>query len=67
MLARLREVHLPVPRLMSFYRQRYGHRPGEFPICEDVAGRSIALPFFPEITEAQIDRVVQELRAVLGR
>ena len=35
---------------MSFYRERFGHREGEFPVCEDVAARSIALPFFPEMT-----------------
>ena len=41
--------YLPAIHLMSFYRERFGHRPGEFPVCEDVAARSLALPFFPEI------------------
>jgi perosamine synthetase len=50
---------------MSFYRQRFGHRPGEFPVCEDVAARSIALPFFPEMTEGQVHRVAATLGAVL--
>ena len=36
---------------MSFYRERFGHREGEFPVCEDVSRRSLALPFFPELTE----------------
>ncbi len=40
--------YLPAIHLMSFYRERFGHREGEFPVCEDVAARSIALPFFPE-------------------
>ena len=57
--------YLPAIHLMSFYRERYGHRPGEFPVCEDVAARSIALPFFPGLTEGQVDRVATELRAVL--
>jgi perosamine synthetase len=35
----------------------FGHREGEFPVCEDVAARSIALPFFPEMTEGQVARV----------
>ena len=41
--------YLPAIHLMSFYRERYGHREGEFPVCEDVARRSIALPFYPEL------------------
>ena len=26
--------YLPAIHLMSFYRERFGHRPGEFPVCE---------------------------------
>jgi perosamine synthetase len=58
--------YLPAIHLMSFYRDTYGHRPGEFPVCEDVAARSIALPFFPEMTEAQVARVAEALAATLG-
>ncbi len=50
---------------MSYYRERFGHREGEFPVCEDVAARSIALPFFPEMTEGQVERVAEALRDVL--
>jgi perosamine synthetase len=59
--------YLPAIHLMTFYRECFGHRPGEFPVCEDVAERSIALPFFPTMTEGQVVRVVEALRAVLGR
>jgi perosamine synthetase len=59
--------YLPAIHLMSFYRERFGHRPGEFPVCEDVAERSLALPFFPALPEEQIARVAEGLRAVLGR
>jgi perosamine synthetase len=59
--------YLPAIHLMSYYRERYGHRPGEFPVCEDVAARSLALPFFPGMSESQVGRVVESLRAVLGR
>ena len=57
--------YLPAIHLMSFYRETYGHRPGEFPVCEDVAARSIALPFFPQMTESQVQQVSDALRAVL--
>ena len=49
--------YLPAIHLMSFYRERFGHREGEFPVCEDVAARSLALPFFPEMSEGQVARV----------
>ncbi len=57
--------YFPAVHLMTFYRERFGHREGEFPVCEDVAARSIALPFFPEMSEGQVDQVAQELRAVI--
>ena len=58
--------YLPAIHLMSYYRERFGHREGEFPVCEDVAARSLALPFFPEMAEGQVERVASELRAVLA-
>ena len=41
--------YLPAIHLMSYYRETFGHRPGEFPVCEDIAARSLALPFFPAL------------------
>ena len=41
---------------MSFYRERFGHREGEFPVCEEVARRSLALPFHPQMTASQVER-----------
>jgi perosamine synthetase len=57
--------YFPAIHLMSFYRERFGHREGEFPVCEDVAARSIALPFFPEMTEGQVAQVASALGSVL--
>ena len=56
--------YLPAIHLMSFYRERFGHREGEFPVCEDVAARSLALPFFPGMTELQVTKVTGCLRSV---
>ncbi len=57
--------YFPAVHLMTYYRQQFGHREGEFPVCEDVAARSIALPFFPQMTEGQVERVGEALRRVL--
>ena len=53
--------YLPAIHLMSFYRERFGHKEGEFPVCEEISRRSLALPFFPELTEGQVERVSETL------
>ena len=58
--------YLPAIHLMSFYRERFGHREGEFPVCEDVAARSVALPFFPEMSEGEVARVARALAVATG-
>jgi perosamine synthetase len=50
---------------MSFYKERFGWREGEFPVCEDVSRRSLALPFFPGVSEAQVERVAESVRTLL--
>jgi perosamine synthetase len=59
--------YLPAIHLMSFYRERFGHREGEFPVCEDVAARSLALPFFPSMSEGQVARVAATLAEAVGQ
>jgi perosamine synthetase len=57
--------YFPAVHLMTFYRERFGHREGEFPVCEDVARRSIALPFFPGMTEGEVQRVTEALLTIV--
>src|SRR5256885_17255074 len=58
--------YLPAIHLMSFYRERFGHREGEFPVCEDVAARSLALPFFPGLGESDVARVAEGLTTAIA-
>jgi perosamine synthetase len=57
--------YLPAIHLMSFYRERFGHREGEFPVCEEISRRSLALPFYPELTEAEVERVTRALVGII--
>jgi len=52
-------VHLQAP-----YRQ-LGFREGDFPACESVSRRVLALPFFTQITQSEINYVVQNLGRLL--
>jgi len=52
--------------LQPFYRDM-GFKEGDFPITESVAKTTLALPFFSNITEEQIDYVVQVLKEGIAK
>ena len=51
--------------LQPFYRKMFGYKRGDFPITEHVSERTIALPFFNNLTEEQINCVVKNLKKLL--
>lgn len=57
--------YLPV-HLHPFYRQRFGTGPGLCPVAEAAYAELLSLPMFPTMTENDIARVVESLRAALG-
>lgn len=58
--------YMPAIHLQPYYRQRFGHAPGDFPVAEDIADRSLALPFFPQMRQADVERVVTALEGALA-
>ena len=59
------KAYMPSIHLMAHMRERFGFREGQFPVAEDASARLLALPFFPAITEAQIDRVCEAVAEAL--
>lgn len=58
--------YLPAIHLQPYFRERFGFRRGEFPVCEKVAERTLALPFFTDIKESQVDRVSERVKSALN-
>jgi perosamine synthetase len=48
--------------LQSFYRERLGYQPGDFPVTERLGEQNLALPFSGVMTEAQVDEVCYSVR-----
>jgi perosamine synthetase len=61
----VRPYFLPI-HLQPYMRERFGYRPGEFPITEDLGRRSLALPFSGVMTEAQVEEVSRAIRDTLS-
>jgi dTDP-4-amino-4,6-dideoxygalactose transaminase len=50
-------VHFIPLHLMSYYQRRFGYQRGDFPVAESVFNRIVSLPFFPRMTDGDIERV----------
>ncbi len=59
--------YFPPIHLQTFYRNRFGYREGDFPVTEDVAARTIALPFHNNLGEDDIAYVAESLRDIVHR
>ncbi len=51
--------------LQRFYQEEFGWKEGDFPVTESVAARTIALPFYNNLQESQVDQVVAAVRQLL--
>jgi perosamine synthetase len=58
------KAYLPCIHLFPHLREQ-GWREGQFPVAEAASARSLALPFFPAMTEAQVARVCEALAEAL--
>lgn len=50
-----------------FYRKLFGYKKGDFPIAESVSERTIALPFYNNLGEKEINYVVENLKRFLRK
>jgi perosamine synthetase len=57
--------YFPCIHLQPFYRELFGFEPGDFPIAESVSQRTIALPFYNDMTEKDIDTVCSCLEVLI--
>ena len=57
-----RPYFVPI-HLQPYYRKQFGYGPGDFPVTERVSATTLALPFFTEMTEEQVDYVCERIAA----
>ena len=57
--------YLPCIHLQPYMRERFGYREGLCPVAEDVASRTLALPFHARLPEDDQEYVAEALRLAL--
>lgn len=60
------QVHYVPIHLFSYYRERFGTAPGQYLEAERFYSGEISLPMFPQMNDADLDRVVTALREIVG-
>lgn len=60
-------IHYPVPVHLQPAYAHLGYKTGACPVAECLAGRILSLPMFPEITDQQVDYVVEQLAKAVAR
>jgi len=55
--------HYPVPCHLQKAYSYLGHKPGDFPNSEYLAAHCVSLPMFAELTNEEVDRVIQAVNS----
>jgi dTDP-4-amino-4,6-dideoxygalactose transaminase len=55
-------IHYPIPLHLQPAFAPLGGAPGDLPVVEKTAGEILSLPLYPEMTDAQAERVVDSVR-----
>jgi perosamine synthetase len=59
--------YFPPLHLQPFIKDQYGHQEGDFPVTESVSQRTVALPFYNNLSESEVAQVCDELMQALNQ
>lgn len=61
-------VHFKPLHLFPWYQSRLGVKTGQFPVAEAIYAGTLSLPIWPDMSDAEVDRVIARVRRhVTGR
>lgn len=58
-------IHYPIPLPLQQVYRHLGYKAGDFPRTEQAAREILSLPLFPEMTDPEMDRIVEAIKASL--
>lgn len=60
-------VNFRTVHLMAYYRQKFGFKPGAFPVAERIGDSTISLPMYPKMTWPQVRYVISAVQEIARR
>lgn len=58
--------YFPPIHLQPFYKEQFSFKEGDFPITENISALTIALPFYNNLTEEQINYICDSLEEIIS-
>jgi dTDP-4-amino-4,6-dideoxygalactose transaminase len=58
-------VHFIPLHRHTFYRERYGYLPEQFPVCEEIYQGLLSLPLYPKMTDQNAADVIEAVREIV--
>jgi UDP-4-amino-4-deoxy-L-arabinose-oxoglutarate aminotransferase len=52
--------------LLTYFRETFGFKAGDFPIAESIGDASLSLPFYPNMPPEHVQTVAEDLRDILS-
>lgn len=60
-------VHFIPVHLMSYYRENFGYKEGDFPVTEEYFDRILSLPLYPKMTNKDVQDVISTVTNILTK
>lgn len=70
MLAQMQEKQIGVAvnyraiHLLTYYRENFGYKPGDLPNAERIGDRTMTIPLYPRLTDAEVEYVANSVIAI---
>ena len=55
-------IYFKPVHLTPFYEKKFGCKPGDLPVTERISGEVLTLPLYPDMTQAETDRIIRAIR-----
>lgn len=73
LLKRLQEKQIGVAvnyraiHLLTYYREKFGYKPGQFPNAERIGDCTMTIPLYPRLTDAEVEYVTKSVIEIFKR
>ena len=59
------QVHYIPVHTQSYYQEKFGYKPGDFPVAEAYYEQALSIPLYPKLTDTEVAYVVENIKKVL--